>query len=75
VFGIIVTFLYSHSIKIDYIKKEISYSKGLRKRAINLVIEENIRSVSKLFGVQYNPRLGNSKKQESPKHNLCKCPK
>ena len=34
----------------------MSYSKDLRKRAIDLVIEENksMRSVSQLFGVQYN---------------------
>ena len=38
----------------------MSYSKDLRKRAIDFVIEENnsMRSASKIFGVQYNTEMG-----------------
>ena len=33
----------------------MSYSKELRKRAIDFVIEKNsMRSTSKIFGIQYN---------------------
>ena len=47
----------------------MSYSKDLRKRAIDLVIEEKYEKCKQTIWrtVQHSERLGNSKKQESPK--------